>query len=195
MAHALREQTHDDAARSSIADDLVNPASGIANDYLNLFNEIVMLIEQLPTMPELIDDIKAWKPTSYEDYFIHSPLPGRESAIEAYQRLDMAFRREFEQVVAELDQQATGVVATIRLHMRAKGDSDLDGLEAICSRGGNTIRETLERAVAIVNEGLQGIQRYQRAKLARLEKIRQQSKKDLEEFYNKPIWRRDEDED
>ena len=86
MAHALREQTHDDAARSSIADDLVNPASGIANDYLNLFNEIVMLIEQLPTMPELIDDIKAWKPTSYEDYFIHSPLPGRESAIEAYQR-------------------------------------------------------------------------------------------------------------
>ena len=34
------------------AEALVNPASGLANDYLNLFNEIVMLVEQLPTMPE-----------------------------------------------------------------------------------------------------------------------------------------------
>jgi hypothetical protein len=194
MVHAIREQMQDEAVQSSIADDLVNPASGIANDYLNLFNEIVMLIEQLPTMPELIDDIKAWKPTSYEDYFVNSPLPGRESALEAYQKLDAAFRREFEQVVAELDQQATGIVATIRLHMRAKGDSDLEGLEAICTRGGGALRDTLERAVAIVNEGLQGIQRYHRAKRARLEKIRQQSMKDVEEFYNKPIWRRDEDE-
>ncbi len=30
------------------AEAIVNPASGLANDYLNLFNEIVMLIEQLP---------------------------------------------------------------------------------------------------------------------------------------------------
>jgi len=32
----------------SRAEAIVNPASGLANDYLNLFNEIVMLIEQLP---------------------------------------------------------------------------------------------------------------------------------------------------
>lgn len=78
--------------------------------------------------------------------------------------------------------------------MRAKGDSDLEGLEAICTRGGSALRDKLERAVAIVNEGLQGIQRYHRAKRARLEKIRQQSMKDVEEFYSKPIWRREEDE-
>src|ERR1700759_5053507 len=41
------------SAREKRAEALVNPASGLANDYLNLFNEIVMLIEQLPTMPEL----------------------------------------------------------------------------------------------------------------------------------------------
>ncbi|HTJ03030.1 MAG TPA: hypothetical protein VL492_09555 [Methylovirgula sp.] len=35
----------------SRAEAIVNPASGLANDYLNLFNEIVMLIEQLPVMP------------------------------------------------------------------------------------------------------------------------------------------------
>ncbi len=66
MVHALQMQPQEqvdqdvaDADNTSIAEELVNPASGIANDYLNLFNEIVMLIEQLPTMPELFDDIKA----------------------------------------------------------------------------------------------------------------------------------------
>jgi hypothetical protein len=28
---------------------------------------IVMVIEQLPSMPELIDHIFAWRPTSYQD--------------------------------------------------------------------------------------------------------------------------------
>ena len=34
-------------SRTRRAEALVNPASGLANDYLNLFNEIVMLLEQL----------------------------------------------------------------------------------------------------------------------------------------------------
>ena len=200
MEHALQSQmpqdlepAESDLVADQTAEGLVNPASGIANDYLNLFNEIVMLIEQLPTMPELIEDIKAWRPTSYEDYFLNSPLPGRSSALEAYQLLDAGFRKEFEAVVAELDQQATGIVATIRLHMRAKAAEDPDGLDSICARGGSTIRNTLERAVFIVNDGLKGIERYKRAKEARLDRIRRQATRDVEDFYNKPIWARDED--
>lgn len=179
----------DDAASS-----LVNPASGIANDYLNLFNEIVMLIEQLPTMPELIEDIKAWRPTTYHEYFANSALPGRQSALDAYNKLDRKFRREFETVVAELDQQATGIVATIRLSMRADKSSDPFALEVICERGGSALRETLDRAVAIVNEGINGLKRNAEARKARLQKIRASSKRDMEEFYNKPIWRPEEND-
>ena len=47
--------------------------------------------------------------------------------------------------MAELDQQATGVVATIRLHMRAGKTSDPFALEVICERAGNALRETLDR--------------------------------------------------
>ncbi len=78
------------------AEAIVNPASGLANDYLNLFNEIVMLIEQLPAMPELIDDILKWRPVSYQSYFSNSILPGRVSALEAYEKLDLSFRKDFE---------------------------------------------------------------------------------------------------
>jgi hypothetical protein len=200
MVHALQtalpgaeEEMASNSASVAVAEELVNPASGIANDYLNLFNEVVMLIEQLPNMPELIDDLKAWRPTTYEDYFLNSPLPGRSSALEAYKQLDAGFRKEFEQVVAELDQQSTGVAATIRLHMRARAETDPDGLESICARGGAAIRDTLERATAIVNEGLKGIERYKRAKRARLDRIRRQATRDVEDFYNNPIWRPDED--
>ena len=47
---------------------LVNPVSGLANDYLNLFNELVMMLEQIPQMPELLQDLLAWKPVSYTPF-------------------------------------------------------------------------------------------------------------------------------
>ena len=136
------------------AEALVNPASGLANDYLNLFNEIVMLVEQLPGMPELIDDIQRWRPIPYRAYFEHSVLPGRRSAIAAYDQLDAQFRREFESVVAELDARATGTVAAVRRHVRAYGESEPAGLAALCERAGGTIRLTLDKATSLVNHGV-----------------------------------------
>ena len=55
-----------------------------------------MLIEQLPSMPELMQDLQTWRPTSYRDYFGNSPLPGRHSALEVYDQLDSAFRAAFD---------------------------------------------------------------------------------------------------
>lgn len=140
-------------ARARRAEALINPASGLANDYLNLFNEIVMLVESLPTMPEFFDDIQRWRPTSYRDYFRRSILPGRGSAIETYDRLDVRFRREFEAVVEELDRRSTGAVAAVRRQYKTQGNTDPGALAAICERAGTSIRETLEKATMLVNHG------------------------------------------
>jgi len=60
---------------------LVNPASGIANDYLNHFNEILLLIENLPTLlPEMLDELLEWNPVTYREYFAKSQLPGSARA-------------------------------------------------------------------------------------------------------------------
>jgi hypothetical protein len=142
-----------DAPLKARASALVNPASGLANDYLNLFNEIVMLIEQLPSMPELIDDIFAWGPTSYQDYFTRSVLPGRGSALEAYAALSQTFRRDFEALVGELDRMAVGAIAAIRRHHRTKGDSEPYTLAGLCTRSGEKMREVLDRATKLVNYG------------------------------------------
>jgi len=79
-----------------------------------------MLIEQLPSMPELIDDVFAWRPTTYQDYFTRSILPGRGSALEAYAALSQTFRRDFEAIVEELDRMAVGAIAAIRRHHKTK---------------------------------------------------------------------------
>lgn len=142
--------------RSSVlrrrAEAIVNPASGLANDYLNLFNEIVMLIEQLPTMPELIDDILLWRPESYQSYFAKSTLPGRGSALEAYATLDASFRRDFEAVVADLDRRAVGAVAMIRKQHKA-GNLSAATTAEFCTRSGEALREVLRKATELVNHG------------------------------------------
>ncbi len=150
---ALKAATLDGGrARARRAEALVNPASGLANDYLNLFNEIVMLIETLPSMPELFEDIQRWHPTSYRDYFRRSILPGRGSAIENYDRLDARFRRSFEDVVEDLDRRSTGAVAAVRRQFKTHGE-DIPALSAVCTRAGANIRGALDKATSLVNHG------------------------------------------
>jgi hypothetical protein len=135
------------------AEAIINPASGLANDYLNLFNEIVMMIEQLPTMPELIDDILHWRPVSYQEYFANSILPGRASALEAYGALDAAFRQDFEGVVADLDRRAVGAVVAIRRQHKITGGGASETMKEICVRAGGALREVLLKATDLVNHG------------------------------------------
>ena len=147
---ALHQEATTARARRAAA--LVNPASGLANDYLNLFNEIVMLVEQLPDVPDLIEDIMAWRPKSYLDYFQSSILPGRESALDSYNNLDRRFRRTFEAVVEELDRRATGSVAVVRRKFKSQDDAG-ESLAVVCERAGANIREVLDKATMLVNHG------------------------------------------
>jgi len=176
------------------ASSLVNPASGLANDYLNLFNEIVMLIEQLPAMPELFEDLLAWKPTTYQEYFSRSDLPGRHSALADYNQLNPRFRRRFEAVVEELDRLAVGTVASIRRHVRIKGDSDLQTLVAICEKGSAGLREKLEEATNIVNNGTFESAEDAQARADRLLAVRINALKNMSEFWSKPRFPADEDD-
>jgi hypothetical protein len=153
-AKSTKSAAHSELDKSrEQAEAIVNPASGLANDYLNLFNEIVMLIEQLPAMPELIEDILRWRPVTYQDYFALSVLPGRTSALDAYATLDGNFRRDFEIVVADLDRRAVGAVVAIRRHYKVTGVVSPESMAYICERAGEALREVLLKATSLVNHG------------------------------------------
>ena len=47
----------------------INPRTGLATDYLNHFNEAIMLLEMIPDMPECFEDFLGWQPLSYAEHF------------------------------------------------------------------------------------------------------------------------------
>ncbi len=81
----------------------INPETLLATDYLNHFNEIVMLIDMVPTMPECIDDVKAWAPKSYEQHFQDSVFADKDLAILAYYNAPTQYREPFDDTVAAMN--------------------------------------------------------------------------------------------
>jgi division protein CdvB (Snf7/Vps24/ESCRT-III family) len=75
----------------------------LATDYLNHFNEIVMLIDMVPDMPELLDECKEWAPKSYQDHFRDSTFSDRDLAIEAYDHVPQEFRTPFEDTIEQMN--------------------------------------------------------------------------------------------
>src|SRR5437763_10678012 len=76
----------------------INPRTGLATDYLNHFNEAIMLLEMIPDMPECAEDFLTWSPLSYCEHFMASNFRARDLAIEAYDTADATIRAEFDNV-------------------------------------------------------------------------------------------------
>jgi hypothetical protein len=74
----------------------INPTTRLATDYLNHFNEAIMLLEMIPDMPDCADDFLVWEPLSYPDHFRHSNFKGRDLAIAAYEAADPEIRSRFD---------------------------------------------------------------------------------------------------
>ncbi len=64
--------------RKLVSGSNINEQTLLATDYLNHFNEVVMLIEMIADMPECLEDAKAWAPKSYQDHFRDSNFSDRD---------------------------------------------------------------------------------------------------------------------
>jgi hypothetical protein len=74
----------------------IMPATGLATDYLNVFNEAVMLFGLLGDMPDMIEELRNWEPLSYEQHFARSGFQAKDLAILAYQNADPAIKAPFD---------------------------------------------------------------------------------------------------
>ena len=92
----------------------INPRTGLATDYLNHFNEAIMLLEMIPDMPECSEDFLAWQPLSYSEHFTASNFKARDLAIEAYQAADANIRAEFDKLTSAMTSILTAVGAAMR---------------------------------------------------------------------------------
>ena len=100
---AIRSTPSTASMRDTIASSNINKETLLATDYLNHFNEIAMLIQLLPDMPEAIDDVMAWKPKCYKEHFRDSTFSDRELAVRAYDCVPSAYLLAFEDSVAAVN--------------------------------------------------------------------------------------------
>ena len=102
-----KEQT---AIQPLLADANINPETFLATDYLNHFNEIVMLLEMVPDMPELAEDAYDWAPKSYQQHFLDSGFQAKELAVEAYGLAPAKVKAPFEDIIGQLDSLITSTL-------------------------------------------------------------------------------------
>lgn len=92
----------------------VNPDSGLATDYLNVFNEALMLLELAATAPEMLDELTDWSAPSYVEHFERSAFQGRAVVVAAWQALPAARRSAFEAEAADLARIITTAITALQ---------------------------------------------------------------------------------
>ena len=92
----------------------INPRTGLATDYMNHFNEAVMLLEMIPDIPECADDFLEWHPLSYAEHFTASNFKARDLAISAYEAAEPTIRAEFDQLTNTM----TSILSAVGQAMR-----------------------------------------------------------------------------
>src|SRR5512138_2958772 len=92
----------DEARAAQLKAANISPRTGLATDYLNHFNEAIMLLEMVPDMPECAEDFLTWTPLSYAEHFWASNFKARDLAIEAYESADPKLRANFDHLTATM---------------------------------------------------------------------------------------------
>lgn len=99
----------------------INTKTLLSTDYLNHFNEIVMMIAMIPEMPEIIDDCKEWQTKNYIQHFADSSLSYKDIAIELYKKVPFKTRDAFEKTI---EQTNNIIIQTIeRLDLALQNDT------------------------------------------------------------------------
>ena len=123
----------------------INPATGLATDYLNHFNEAIMLLEMLPCAPECKEDFLAWQPMSYAAHFAASNFKFRDLAIAAYEAANPVYRGPLDEIA---NQMTTILTAT---HEGMKGELAPDTIRILAEATTHWLRPLVARAGAVIN--------------------------------------------
>jgi hypothetical protein len=128
----------------------INPETGLANDYLNHFNEAIMVLEMLAAMPDWMEHLLAWEPRSYQEHFSASKLKHRDLAIAAYDHADKEARRQLDELATLMN----GILVSLRATL------EMDQSDAVTSTLATAAAAHLKllvaRASAVINGGGNG---------------------------------------
>jgi hypothetical protein len=129
----------------------INSATGLTTDYLNHFNEAVMVLEMLAMIPECIPGLAAWQPKTYRQHFAESNLSHRDVIIAAYENADPVAREALDDVSETLN----AVLAETRdVVLRNMATPDTAAVLAL--RAADWLKPLIVRMSAVINGTVTG---------------------------------------
>ena len=135
----------DEARAAELRAANINPRTGLATDYLNHFNEAIMLLEMVPDMPECAEDFLVWEPLSYTEHFTASNFKARDLAIEAYEKAEPSMRAQFDHLTDTM----TSILTAVGLAMR---EANQDKTRAtLAEQASNWVKPLVALAGGIIN--------------------------------------------
>jgi hypothetical protein len=137
------------AFRDQAAAANISPQTLLATDYLNHFNEIVMMLEMLADCPDCIEDAQSWMPKTYQEHFRDSSFKDKELAITAYNHVPSKYRRPFETVVAAINRMIARTVLTASELIEKAENEEI--LRFKMSEATQNIQRLMDHANAIIH--------------------------------------------
>jgi hypothetical protein len=128
-----------------LAEANINPATGLASDYLNHFNEAIMMLDLLSSMPDCIDDLIEWQPMSYREHFLTSSQKHRELVLAAYSSAEPEARRQLDDIVDAMN--ATMIATRSALELNISPEV----LTALAREAAANLKPLVARAGAVIN--------------------------------------------
>ncbi|MCZ8313924.1 hypothetical protein [Phreatobacter sp.] len=123
----------------------IHPDTRLATDYLNHFNEVIMLLELVPSMPDCLEDVLAWEPATYEEHFVRSSYRDKDLVLAAFDAAPAGAKRRFLVLVAEMDTIMLDALAQLRLH----GGTPLGG--AVAEEAAHLLKHLVARTAGVMN--------------------------------------------
>lgn len=145
---AARTVSHQSTLGLLVRGKNINETTLLATDYLNHFNEIIMVLELVPDMPDCLDEAREWAPKSYQEHFRDSAFTDKDLAILAYENAPEAYKLPFDQTVDRMNRLVEQGLQEITNKSEAGDESALRVSVEVLSR---RLRDLIDGASAIIN--------------------------------------------
>ena len=149
---AARTVSHQSTLGLLVRGKNINETTLLATDYLNHFNEIIMVLELVPDMPDCLEEAREWAPKSYQEHFRDSAFTDKELAILAYENAPEAYKIPFDRTVERMNQLVEQGLQTIASKVEV---GDENGLRVEVESLSQRLRDRIDEASAIINGHLQ----------------------------------------
>jgi len=155
---AVREAGFTRTYRLLVRGKNINANTLLATDYLNHFNEIIMLLEMVPSMPECYEDAAGWAPKSYADHFRDSGFSDAELAIMAYENAPRNYRQAFDATIEQMDQLVLASLPRVKMLIDAGEEGPLQlGVESVTRK----LQSFVDVASSIINGNMDTLDQTQ----------------------------------